>query len=309
MTHPPALFEPRVACAVGAELGEGPVWCAATASLWFTDIKRCAVLNFHPASGRLRSLAAPAQPGWVWPVADGSLLAGLQTGLHRVAPDSGRFTLLLAPEPERPGNRLNDATVDAQGRLWFGSMDDAEQAATGRFWRLQGGRLHATGLAPVPITNGPAVSPDGRTLYVTDTAGRRVQAVPIQADGSLGAPRPFVQLAEGEGWPDGPVVDSVGAVWTGVWGGFGLRRYSPEGVLLQQVRLPVANVTKLAFGGDDLCTAYVTTARKGLDAAALAAQPDAGHVFSFRVAVPGLPAPQLQPADLPAAPALSPPRA
>lgn len=288
------LLRPQVACPVGAQLGEGPVWHAASASLWFTDIKRHELLNFHPGSGRLRRISAPGQAGWVWPVDDGSLVAGLQTGLHRVDPDSGRFSLMMAPEPALPGNRLNDATVDQQGRLWFGSMDDAHRAATGRFWCWQRGRLHDTGLAPVPITNGPAVAPDGRTLYATDTAGRCIRAVPIEADGRLGTPRLFAQLTEADGWPDGPVTDSQGALWTGVWGGGAVRRYAPDGQLQQQVRLPVTNVTKLAFGGDDLRTAYVTTARQGLDASALALQPAAGHLFSFRVDVPGLPAPLLR---------------
>lgn len=293
------MIQPEVACAVGAQLGEGPVWHGPSASLWFTDIQRCQLLCFHPASGKLRRLDTPAQAGWVWPVDDGSLLAGLQTGLHRVDPASGRFTLLLAPEPDLPGNRLNDATVDCFGRLWFGSMDDGERQASGRFWRLQDGRLHDCGLPPVVISNGPAVSPDGRTLYVTDTVNRCMQAVAIGDDGRLGPARAFVQLADGEGWPDGPTVDSEGAVWIGVWGGAELRRYSPQGELLQRLALPVAHVTKLAFGDDDLRTAYVTTARKGLDAQALAAQPLAGHLFRLRLPVAGLPATPLRAADLP----------
>lgn len=287
-----------LACPAGAQLGEGPVWHAASASLWFTDIKRREVLNFHPGTGALRRIAAPCQVGWVWPLDDGRLLAGLQTGLHWLDPHTGQFTLHLAPEPGQPGNRLNDATVDARGRLWFGSMDDAHQAATGRFWCLARGQLHDTGLPPVPITNGPAVSPDGRTLYATDTAGRRILAAPIQDDGTLGAARVFVQLGEADGWPDGPVVDSEGALWTGVWGGWGLHRYSPQGELLQRIALPVANVTKLAFGGDDLRTAYITTARQDLDAAALAQQPLAGHLFSVRLPVPGLPVTPLHAASL-----------
>ncbi len=87
--------------------------------------------------------------------------------------------------------------------------------------------------------------------------------VDVNDDGSLGAMRVFATIEEGAGYPDGPVVDSEGCVWTGLFFGWGVRRYAPDGTLLETVKLPVSNVTKIAFGGPDLKTAYVTTARKG----------------------------------------------
>jgi sugar lactone lactonase YvrE len=179
--------------------------------------------------------------------------------------------------------------VDAQGRIWFGSMDDGEGAATGRLYRFDRGVVADTGLAPVTITNGPAISPDGRTLYHTDTLGRIIHRVPIQDDGSLGTPSVFATIDEADGWPDGAVCDADGFVWTGLWGGWRARRYAPTGDILAEVRLPAANVTKIAFGGADLRTAYAATARKGLDADALAGQPLAGNIFAFEVDVPGMP--------------------
>lgn len=281
--------ELTVVARVGATLGEGPAWHVHDRALWFVDIKSRHVYRFDPATHDLRQWSAPDQVGWVLPARDGSLIAGLKTGLHRFDPANGRFDLIHDPEPTLPGNRLNDATIDCNGRLWFGTMDDGETDVTGRLYRMVDGLCLDSGLPPVPITNGPAVSADGRTLYHTDTLGKRIWQVSVNDDATLGSPRLFVTIEDGAGHPDGSVVDAEGCIWIGLWGGWGVRRYDPAGKLMRTVALPVANVTKLAFGGDDLRTAYVTTARKGLDPAALAAQPEAGHLFAFDPGVAGLP--------------------
>jgi len=274
---------------VGATLGEGPVWVGRENALWFVDIKEKRIYRFDPASGDLKNWDAPSQIGWVLPEAGGAFIVGMQRGVERFDPATGGFTLLHAPEAHLPGNRLNDATTDGRGRILFGSMDDSEGDLTGRLYALDAGGVADTGLPPVSITNGPAVSPDGKTLYHTDTLGKIIHAVDVNDDGSLGAMRVFATIEEGAGYPDGTVVDSEGCVWSGLFMGWGVRRYAPDGTLLETVKLPVSNVTKIAFGGPELKTAYVTTARKGLDADALAAQPEAGDLFAFDVSVPGLP--------------------
>jgi len=276
-------------CSLGATLGEGPVWVEADAALWFVDIKKKRIHRFEPQANRLRSWPAPAQPGWILPASDGTLLTGLQTGLHRFDPEMGSFTPLVAPEADLPGNRLNDATVGADGALWFGSMDDGEEQASGHVYRFAGGAVARSTLDPVVITNGPAFSPDGGTLYHVDTLGRRIWAVEHRADGTLDTPRLFVEIEDGAGYPDGPTVDAEGHVWIGLFGGWGVRRYAPDGRLVSTTRFPVANVTKIAFGGEGLRTAYATTARKGLSEAALKDQPLAGDLFAFQPGVAGCP--------------------
>lgn len=273
--------------AVGAMLGEGPVWTRD--ALWFVDIKGKRVHRFDPATGTARHWDAPDQVGWVLPSADGAMVAGIKTGLHRFDPEGGRFALLHDPEPAVPGNRLNDATTDRHGRLWFGSMDDGESDATGRLHRCVDGHCADTGLAPVAITNGPAVSADARTLYHTDTLGKTIWRVAIHDDASLGTPEAFVTIEDGAGHPDGSVIDVEGHLWVALYGGWGVRRYDPAGRLVATIRFPVANITKIAFGGPDLRTAYATTARKGLGEAELAAQPLAGNLFAFDPGVAGLP--------------------
>ena len=241
-------------------------------------------------SGDRRSVATPGQCGFVLPAADGTFIAGVQGGLHRFTPATGAFTLLVPVEASRPGNRLNDGVVDPSGHLWFGSMDDGERDATGTFYRLDDdGEVRPRAFA-CAITNGPAFSPDGRVGYFVDTLGGAVWAYDVDADGQLSRRRLFAEMGDRAGFPDGPTVDADGHVWVGMYGGWCARRYSPTGALVETVDFPVANVTKVAFGGADGGTLFATTAAQKLGAAELARQPLAGGLFSGEATTRGLPA-------------------
>jgi sugar lactone lactonase YvrE len=277
--------------ATGCTLGEGVLWDDARALVWFVDIKAPRLWQFNPATGATQSWPAPAQIGWVVPSTGATLLAGLQDGLYSFDPESGVFTHLAKVPGEPATNRLNDACTHASGAVYFGSMDDGEDASSGRFYRWLDGAITPAGPDEISITNGPATSPDGAAIYFTDTLGKKIFVAEIGADGMPGEARLFVDTAAHfpEAYPDGPVVDSEGCVWTGLWNGWAVARFSSTGELLGKVDMPVANVTKLAFGGADLRTVYVSTARKGLSQDDLAAQPLAGNLFSFRADVAGVP--------------------
>lgn len=280
--------EPRLVWDVEAELGEGPVWVGRDHALWFTDIKRRSVHRYDPERGERQSWNAPEQVGFVLPAQSGGFIAGLQSGLHRFDPAAGTFALLAEVEPEQPGNRLNDGTVGPDGRLWFGTMDDSEREKSGAFYCYHHGRLTRTSVEGICITNGPAVSPDGSLLYWVDTLKGTVSSCDIGDDGKLGPTREIIAIEPSEGHPDGPTVDSEGCIWVSLYAGWEARRYSPAGELLQRVRFPVANITKIAFGGPDLRTAYATTARQLLKPKDLERQPKAGGLFEFSVEVPGV---------------------
>jgi sugar lactone lactonase YvrE len=273
---------------VGAILGEGPVWSAAERAVWFVDIKAPAIHRFDPSSGETGTWSAPSRCGFLLPTGQGWHIAGLKTGLHRFNPETGNFALIHVVEPHSPNNRLNDGFVDSEGFLWFGSMDDNEEEPSGALYQL-----NATGCVRrdpgYVVSNGPAESPDGHTLYHTDTLAGIIYAFDRGRSGTLTNKRVFVRFAPDEGYPDGPVVDAEGCLWTGLFGGWGLRRYSPKGELLQTLRLPCSAVTKAAFGGDDLRTLYITTAHVALNAEERQQQPLAGGLFRVRVDVPGLP--------------------
>jgi sugar lactone lactonase YvrE len=276
---------------VAAQLGEGPVWVERDSALWFVDIKTCKIHRYDPASGAKQSWDAPEQIGFIFPAQDGGFVVGLQSGLYRFDEANGSFELIVEVEPDIPTNRLNDGVVDPSGRLWFGTMDNGERARTGAFYCFDGGRLIRTRIDGIAITNGPAVSPDGRLLYFVDTRRGTIDVAEIRDDGLLGEPRPFVRIPPAEGHPDGPTIDSEGCLWISLYHGWEARRYSPAGELLETVRFPVSNVTKIAFGGADLRTGYATTARQFLKPEDIAKEPQIGDLFEFRVDVPGIPCP------------------
>jgi sugar lactone lactonase YvrE len=257
--------------------------------LWFVDIKGRRIHRFQPESGEHRSWPAPDQVTFLQPRGAGAFVVGLPGRLACFTPATGEFATLVTIEHAWPGNRTNDACLDAAGRLWFGTMDDQETEPHGKLYCWDGTT------APQPcddgyvISNGPAFSPDGRTFYHTDTGRRAVYRFDVEPDGRLSGKRPLVEIEASAGWPDGSVVDAAGCIWIALYGGWAVRRYSPQGQLLETVSFPCANVTKVALGGRDLKTAFVTTARKGLSAEELAAQPLAGGLFAFEVDVPGLP--------------------
>ena len=279
--------EPSCIWDVQATLGEGVLWHAARQQVWFVDIKGRRIHRCSADGGERRSWDAPGQVSFIVPDSGGGMVCSLEDGLYRFDEDSGAFAPLAKVEADVTGNRFNDGHVDAQGLLWFGSMDDAELDPTGCLYRFDGKDVRAMDDGYI-ITNGPALSPDGATLYHTDTLDKRVYAFDLAPDGSLSNKRTFVEIADG-GYPDGMAVDADGHLWVATFGGWRIDRFDAQGRKVGEVRFPCANVTKLAFAGDDLRTVYATTARKGLSAEDLAAQPLAGGLFTFRADTAGLP--------------------
>jgi len=279
------LYQPRCIWPVGAELGEGPLWLPGESLLYFVDIKGQRLHRCDASGLQRQSWIAPQPIGFVQPLRNGGLIAGMKDGLYRFG--GSVFEKVYAVEDDLPGNRLNDAFTDHEGHLWFGSMDDAEQAPTGSLFRLEDDRHCAVKDNGYVITNGPAISPDRRHFYHTDTLAQIVYVFDLDAHGDLSNKRALIHIRDG--YPDGTAIDSGGDIWVALFAGGRVERYAPTGVLRQTVRMPCSNVTKLTFGGPDLRTAFVTTACKGLGAEQRKAEPLAGGVFSFVTDTPGQP--------------------
>ena len=280
-------MKPECLWPLNALLGEGPVWSAAEAALWFTDIKQRRLHRYEASTGKCETFDAPDQPGFALPARGGGVIVGMPTGLHYFHRDQVEFKHLLEVEPDRPRNRLNDASADTHGRLWFGSMDDDEVKPSGALYSWGGEGTPQRHDDDIVITNGPAFSPCGRRFYHTDTLQRSIFVFDVGDEGELLRKRLFITIAPEAGYPDGTTVDAEGCLWIALWGGWGVRRYSPNGAFIDFVPFPCANVTKVAFGGADLRTIYATTARKGLTPSELVEQKTAGGLFSFYSGITG----------------------
>lgn len=271
-------------------LGEGVVWDAERCMVWFVDIKRQRLWRFDPATANHEFTEAPGQIGWALPAEGGLLLCGLQDGLHTFDPATRQFAWLREVPGEPASNRLNDACTDPWGRVWFGSMDDGEGQASGRFYVFDRGEVRAAGPSDIAITNGPAVNQAGDRIYFTDTGSRRILVADLSRDG-VGEARLFAATASDfpDAYPDGPVVDAQDHLWTGLYHGGAVARYAPDGRLVATIACPARDITKLAFGGADFSEAYVTSATKDVapGGEAAARYPQAGSLFAFAAPVNG----------------------
>jgi D-xylonolactonase len=275
----------------GAQLGEGPLWVAEQHRLYFVDLKSCKLLALDTVSGERHSWTMPDYICWLAARRDGDgFMAGLRDGIVRLWLEPAvRIEYLARPFAQGSGLRMNDAKVDAAGRLWAGSMHNTDYAqAAGKLFRLDPDLTLTVADDGYHICNGPAFSGDGATMLHTDSYEGRIYAYPWAADGALGEPRVWRQYGEGEGSPDGMTVDSEGCVWVAQWGGARVCRYAADGSLLDTIEVPARNPASCTFGGPDLKTLYITTASEDNTPEQLTAFPLTGALFAVRVDVAGV---------------------
>jgi sugar lactone lactonase YvrE len=245
-----------------------------------------ALFRLDPATRALTRWDMPSAIGSFGLCRDGRAIVALRHGIHLFDFASGSFDLLAHPEADRPGNRLNDGKVGPDGRFWVGSMDDTpEKQPVASLYRVDHDGTCTRMLDGLVVSNGLAWSPDGRTLFHSDSRGKFVQAFDYDlASGAISRQRTLRILEEEDGRPDGAACDAEGYYWSaGVSAGC-LNRIAPDGRIDRKVVLPVPAPTMPCFGGPDLKTLFVTsltTDRTGTKTA--------GTLLSFGVDVPGAP--------------------
>lgn len=281
---------------VGNILGECMLWDDLHQSAWWTDIHGRRLHRLQWPAKQLQVFELPTRLcafGFI--ENDDRLVCAFAEGFAYYTPDTGALEWLVQPEAGFTGTRFNDGRVDRQGRFWSGTMVEntpatnaAGETVAGSLYCLAGGQVEKR-LGDIRISNSLCWSPDATTVYFADSPTGVIRAFDFDAAaGRLGAGRDFVRVPAG-GAPDGSVIDSEGCLWNAHWGGGRVVRYSPQGDVLAELELPVTQPTCLCFGGPDLDLLFVTTAKENLDAAALAAQPRAGHVFIYSTPYRGLP--------------------
>lgn len=287
----------RCVLPIAAGLAEGPCWWSERNILLWVDIEASRIGLFDPATGNNNFLHLPAHVGAVVPTSVGDLLLATAAGLMRMDPSTGVVTLLLDPELDRPGNRFNDGKCDPWGRFWAGTMAYDFEPLAGSLWRLDGDGRITRQRRQLTISNGLAWSQDRGTLYFIDSPTLKVMAFPLTSSGEIAA-EPSICVQIPEDWdavPDGMCIDAEGMLWIALFGGGAVTRWDPiSGQLLDRLALPCRQVTSCCFGGPHLDQLFMTTARREMDAAAIAAEPLAGGLFQADVGVKGLPADTFQ---------------
>lgn len=283
-----------------ATLGEGAAWCVHSQRLFWVDIQAPALHEFDPVTGRDRQWAMP-EPVGTMALVDGALadsgrvVVALASGLAWFDLASEKLDRFLPIEADNDKSRLNDGRCDRQGRLWVGSMRRGDAPHPGTVYRCNGTRAEPV-LRNITVPNCTCFSPDGRTMYFADTPTGIIRAFDLDpATGALSGERQFATLPEGTGAPDGATVDAEGGVWVAHWGGGRVSRFRPDGTWERSIMLAAPRVTCPAFGGPDLDTMFITTARTGLDEAALVKTPLAGGLFAVKPGVRGLEEPRFRP--------------
>ncbi|MEO5338924.1 MAG: SMP-30/gluconolactonase/LRE family protein [Magnetococcus sp. MYC-9] len=273
-----------------AELGEGPVWDPRENTLYWVDIKGQAIFRHIVSDDKTERFGLSEPVGCVVPCRAGGWVVALASGFARIEHWNSAPRPLCNPEPHLPNNRFNDGKCDTTGRLWAGTMDDAERACSGSLYRLDADhRVHAM-VHDLGISNGLGWSPDDTRFYLTDSTRKTIWVYDHDApSGSLSNRRVFAQVPDGAGWPDGLTIDRDGGVWSAHWDGWRLTRYTPDGQVDRTVPLPVPRPTSCTFGGEHAATLFVTSARTGLSAHLLEQAPLSGSVLTLETGTSGLP--------------------
>ncbi|HZN85210.1 MAG TPA: SMP-30/gluconolactonase/LRE family protein [Burkholderiales bacterium] len=281
-------FQVEVAARGADLLGECPLWDERGRLLWWVDSRWPAVKQLDPASGAVMMLVLPEVVGSIAFREQGGLLAATKSGIHFLDAASGALEARANPEAALPENRFNDGRCDRAGRFWAGTMSDVKRDPVGSLYRFDADMACTRLRNAVVIPNSLAFSPDGGRMYFADTMRHILWAYDYDpASGAATNERVFADA--GAGRPDGSCVDAEGCLWNAEYGGWRLVRYTPAGKVDRVVEVPVANPTCCCFGGEDLGTLYVTTARQRLSPEELARQPLAGSLLALRPGVQGLP--------------------
>ena len=287
-------MSPPVECLhAGANvLGEGPLWDDRRRTLFWFDIKQAQLHGWNEPAARHSQVDLPFRASAACLTGDGRLLTATERGLHLLDPDTGALTP-HEPLDLGPGFRSNDGKIDPHGRFWWSSMDDDEGRRPGAIFRTEAGAPTKKVADGVHIANSMAFTADGGRWFLADSTLSEIRIFDLAADGTPGPGRLFASTSGEGGAPDGSAMDAEGGLWNAEWGAGRVVRHAPDGTIDRVVPMPVSQPSCCAFGGEDLMTLYVTSAREGLSPEALAGQKLAGGLFAFRPGVAGQALPRL----------------
>lgn len=286
-----------------ATLGECPVWCPREAALYWIDTEGTALHCFDPATGDDRAWPLPEHIGSLALRERGGVVAAMASGFHFIDLETGAVEKLIDPEADIAENMFNDGKCDRRGRFWAGSAckdyTNPPPGPTGALYRLDPDLTCHKMDDGIYESNTLAWSPDNRIMYFGDSTSGVIYAYDFDIEaGSIANRRVFARTADvapplpAGAAADGSTIDAEGFLWSCFWDGWRVVRYAPDGAIDRVVEMPVQRPTSAMFGGADLGTLYITSARTGLSDGDLAEQPLAGGLFAYDAGVKGMPEPR-----------------
>ncbi|MCK7615716.1 SMP-30/gluconolactonase/LRE family protein [Roseibium sediminicola] len=271
-------------------MGENPIWCPVENRLWWLDILAPALRWLDDGTFQPNRILLEDLTGGLSLTESGRLLLAGRQGIQLLDPKSGQVTLLFDPEEDKPDNRFNSAGLDRDGNLWVGTMPLDNATGTGSLYRISADLSVDVMLENAGLPKNPALSPDGKWLYLSDGKSGALCKYPLLENGTLGNRNILVQGSPETGLPNGIAVDTEGFVWASMYGGWSVNRYSPDGTLDRKIDLPVPMPTALTFGGPELKTLYVTSTYLRMPAGYSSIAPQAGNLIRIETEVIGMPA-------------------
>ena len=281
---------------IEAQLGEGAYWNHVTQTFYWIDIEGKKLHLFDPATQTNRSFDTPSRIGNVVPASSTEAMIALEDGIHILNTETGALTMFAEIENDIADNRMNDGKCDPAGRLWTGTMHMPQTSANGKVYMVNGDGSHKTMIDSVTISNGIVWTKDAKTMYYIDTPTGYVRAYDYDnTTGAITNERKVIEVPESVGFPDGMTIDNEDKLWIGLWNGNKVARYDPlTGKMMSSIDVPAHNVTACAFGGPNLDTLYITTARVDMTDAELDSLPLSGSIFKVVPGVTGVPSAQFK---------------
>lgn len=265
-------------------LGEGPLWSERGNAVYWVDIIGQKLRRLSLADDTVTSWDMPEPIGWVIERrSKPGFIAGFASGFAELKLDPLGIRTIADPEPELPGNRMNDAKADPAGRIWAGTMAADCEGMAGSLYRFDPDHRWTRADGPYGIANGPAISSDGKTLYHTDTKLGLIYRFEVLDDGTLGPRNVHIRFEQAWGTPDGMTLDADGGLWVAHWGGGRVSRFTSNGEMERSIELPASQVTSCTFAGENLDRMFITSAADGVD------EPHAGKLFEVDPGCRGLP--------------------
>lgn len=287
----PKTIQSKMIYKAEATTGEGSIWHPDRNTLFWVDIEGQKLYEFYPDKQDCKSWDFDRMISTVVPETDSTVVVALQDEIVRVNLNDGSL-ISIAPIPHYEGKvRCNDGKCDPAGRLWIGTMGFGAPKGAGTLYTVVSDGTVTVHLDDVTISNGIVWSADKKFMYYNDTPTGRIDRFRYDEEkGEIHFDGVAVVLPPGTGSPDGMTIDKDDNLWVAQWGGYGVYCYNPHtGKLLAKVEVPAPHVASCAFGGKDMNTLYITTARAGLSAEQLKEYPLSGSLF---VCQPGTSAPK-----------------